>query len=165
MFIYSVKAKTIKLFGLICAVLVGVIMLATFMPGYVSASASGEKEIDYGGIRNNEDRIEFLKQFGWEVSAEPTENEQVTIPVEFDKVFAGYNEIQKLQGLDLSKYKGKTMMRYTYDVTNYPDYEGRVQANLLVYRGKVIGGDICSADMNGFIHGFENRKLGNVAEE
>ena len=159
MFIYSLKAKTIKLFGLICVALVGVIMIAAFAPGYVATSASAaNSDINYSKIKNNEDRIAFLGQFGWEVSPEETESEQVTIPAEFDKVFAGYNEIQKGQGLDLAKYKGKTMMRYTYDVTNYKGYEGKVQANILVYRGKVVGGDICSADVKGFIHGFENQK-------
>ena len=156
MFIYSLKAKTVKLFGLICVALVGVIMLAAFVPNYVATSASaGNSEINYSKIKNNEDRIAFLKQFGWEVSPEEIESEQVTIPSEFDKIFAGYNEIQKQQGLDLSKYKGKTMMRYTYDITNYEGYEGRVQANILVYRGKVVGGDICSADAGGFVQGFE----------
>ena len=160
MFIYSFKAKTIKLFGLICVALVGVIMIAAFVPNYVATSASAvNSEINYSKIKNNEDRIAFLRQFGWEVSPEATESEQVTIPAEFDKIFSGYNEIQKQQGLDLSKYKGKTMMRYTYDVSNYEGYEGRVQANILVYRGKVVGGDICSADINGFIHGFENKNL------
>ena len=160
MFVFSLKAKTIKLFGLICVALVGVIMIAAFVPNYVATSAgSGNSEINYSKIKNNEDRIAFLKQFGWEVSPEEIESEQVTIPSEFDKIFAGYNEIQKQQGLDLSKYKGKTMMRYTYDITNYEGYEGRVQANILVYRGKVVGGDICSADVNGFIHGFENKNI------
>ena len=37
----------------------------------------------------------------------------------------------------------------------YPEYEGKVFANVLVYRGKVVGGDICSADVSGFVHGFE----------
>ncbi len=155
MFIYSMRAKTIKFFGLICLCLVAVISAVAFIPGYVEASATPDGEINYSKIRNNEDRINFLKQFGWETSAEDTDSEEVTIPAEFDKIFAGYNEIQKRQGLDLTKYKGKDMMRYTYEITNYPGYEGKVMANLLVYRGKVVGGDICSADMNGFIHGFE----------
>lgn len=165
MFIYSIKAKTIKMFGLICVALVGVIMLAAFVPNSIATAAAANSDIDYSGIKDNEDRIRFLGQFGWKVSSEATESEQVTIPSEFDKIFAGYNEIQKRQGLDLSKYKGKTMMRYTYEVSNYPDYDGRVQANILVYRGKVVGGDICSADINGFVHGFENQKLGPATEE
>ena len=57
--------------------------------------------------------------------------------------------------MDLSKYKKKTVTRYTFVVTDYEGYEGTVYANVLVYRNRVIGGDICSADVNGFIHGFE----------
>ena len=155
MFIYSLKAKTIKFFGLICLCLVAVISAVAFVPGYVEASAEPNGEINYSKIRNNEDRINFLKQFGWETSAEATESEEVTIPAEFDKIFAGYNEIQKRQGLDLTKYKGKDMMRYTYEITNYDGEDGKVYANVLVYRNRVIGGDICSARADGFIHGFE----------
>ena len=59
--------------------------------------------------------------------------------------------------LDLSKYKKKNVMRYTYEVTNYEGANGTVYANILVYRNRVIGGDICSADMKGFIHGFEKK--------
>ena len=40
-------------------------------------------------------------------------------------------------------------------VTNYPGYSGTVHANVIVYRNRVIGGDVCSADVGGFIHGFE----------
>ena len=54
-------------------------------------------------------------------------------------------------GLDLSRYKRKDVMRYTYEVIGYPGYNGVVYANLLIYKNKVIGGDICSADVNGFV--------------
>ena len=62
--------------------------------------------------------------------------------------------MQQLQGLDLSDYKRKSVTRYTYLITNYPNYEGKVYANLLIYKDRVVGGDVCSADVNGFIHGF-----------
>ncbi len=155
MFIWSLRAKTLKFFGIICLCLVAIISAVAFIPSYVAASATPEGEINYSKIKTNDDRVEFLAQFGWQTSSEATDSEQVTIPAQFDKIFAGYNEIQKRQGLDLTKYKGKQMMRYTYEITNYSGYEGKVMANILVYRGKVVGGDICSADMNGFIHGFE----------
>ena len=51
--------------------------------------------------------------------------------------------------------KKKSVMLYTYSVKNYPGYEGEVHVNLLVYKNTVIGGDVCSADVNGFVHGFE----------
>jgi len=33
--------------------------------------------------------------------------------------------------------------------------KGIVQANLLVFEGRVIGGDVCSLEAGGFIHCFE----------
>ena len=158
MFIYSLKASTIKFFAVVCVALATLITLIAFIPvaeGSGAVSASKNMDIEYGGIKTEDDRIKFLEQFGWQVEPEAIESAEVTIPKEFDKIFTAYNELQKRQGLDLSKYKGKTMMRYTYKVNNYDGYDGTVYANILVYRNKVVGGDVCSADVNGFIHGLE----------
>ena len=161
MFIYSMRANTIKFFAVVCLALTTLIALVAFVPTYVTGDDTTQVGVDasynYEKIKNNEDRINFLKQFGWEVEAQPLKEQQVTIPKEFDKVFAAYNEIQRKQGLDLSSFKKKSVMRYTYVVTNYPDYDGEVYVNLLVYRNTVIGGDVCSADVNGFVHGFERK--------
>ena len=157
MFIYSMRASTIKFFGVVCVSLVALITLIAFVPTYAVDSQETGVSVSYNyeKIKSNEDRINFLKQFGWEVESEPTSEKEVLIPEEFDKIFAGYNEIQRKQGLDLSDFKKKNVMRYTYVVTNYPDYDGTVYANILVYRNNVIGGDICSADVGGFVHGCE----------
>ena len=160
MFIYSLKASTLKFFAVICVALVTLITLIAFIPdfGSVSASTAVNEQVSesyrFDKVKTNEDRIGFLSQFGWKVKEEPIESSEVTIPDSFDKIFVGYNEIQKRQGLDLSKYKNKKVMRYTYEVTNYDGYNGTVYATVIVYRNKVIGGDICSADVKGFIHGF-----------
>ena len=156
MFIYTLKASTLKLFAVICVALAAVITLIAFVPtGTDDLAVMQEKKIDYTGIANNENRISFLSQFGWNVKSEAVNSTEITVPTEFDSIFSGYNEIQKKQGLDLSDYKGKKVMKYTYEVTNYPNYEGKVYANVFVYRNRVIGGDICSAEITGFIHGFE----------
>ena len=159
MFIYSLRASTLKFFAVVCVALVTLITLIAFVPTYGEyegdKSVSKDAEINYDKIKTNDDRIEFLSQFGWEVKPEAVTATEVTIPSEFDKIFTGYNEIQKRQGLDLSKYKKKNVMRYTYEDTNYKGFDGVVYANIIVYRNKVIGGDICSADVTGFIHGFE----------
>jgi hypothetical protein len=156
MFIYTLKASTVKFFAVICVSLAAIITLIAFVPAYgEDISVLKDSQIDYTGIRNNEDRIRFLSQFGWEVKGEPIESAEVVIPAEFDKIFTGYNEIQKRQGLDLSDYKKKKVMRYTYEVTNYEGKSEKIYANVIVYRNRVIGGDICSADVTGFIHGFE----------
>ena len=161
MFIYSLRASTLKFFGIISVTLVALIAIIAFVPVYaegtgnINAPASGEVSYSYDKVKSSADAVNFLAQFGWTVDGGKPESAQVTIPAEFDKVFAAYNEIQKAQGLDLSKYKKKELTRYTFEVTNYKDYEGKVYANVLVYRNKVVGGDICSADVSGFVHGFE----------
>ena len=165
MFIYSVRAGTLKFVGVICVALVALITLLAFMPtirgidnaGNTSAgaAASGKQSIRYEKVKSAEDVAQFLAQFGWETKGQPVEVQEVTIPSEFDRVFTNYNELQKQQGLDLSRYRRKKATRYTMEITNYGDYNGTVWANVVVYHGKVIGGDVCSADMTGFIHGFE----------
>ena len=178
MFIYSMKASTIKFFGIVCVALAALITLKAFVPAYASGGEpnntpnsgiqvdapqenKGETlTVKYEKVKAADDAAGFLSQFGWVVDAGSVESAQVTIPAEFDKIFSGYNEMQKAQGLDLSKYKKKDVTRYTFRVTNYQDaegqpYDGVVYANVLVYRQRVIGGDICSANVSGFIHGFE----------
>ena len=157
MFIYSLKASTLKFFAVVCVALATLITLIAFIPVSAdnTAPVSGNIKIDYSGIKTEEDRIEFLRQFGWEVTPEAVESVEITIPERFDKIFTAYNEMQKRQGLDLSKYKKKNVQRYTYEITNYDGYDGVVYANIIVYRNKVIAGDVCSADVKGFVHGLE----------
>ena len=160
MFVYSLRATTVKLVGVICVALTVLITLIAFVPTYSISTQPGNPSdapvsYSYDKIKSAEDAASFLSQFGWTVASEPTEVKTVTIPREFDKVFSAYNELQKEQGLNLAKYKGKDVTRYTFSLTNYPDYSGTVYANVLVYRNRVIGGDICSADVSGFLHGFE----------
>lgn len=112
------------------------------------------------------ERIAFLSQFGWQVNEEPVEVEEVVIPTDFNEVYHTYNALQLEQGLDLQKYAGKTCKRWVYQVLNYPR-EGDVRATLLVYDGRVIGGDLSSASLNGFMTGFlgEHGLMEHSAEE
>lgn len=156
MFIYSLKASTLKFFGVIGIAVVTLAALMFLIPTYTTETtaeiAAMNKEISFDNVKSVSDGASFLSQYGWEVDQLPVEECEITVPREFDKVMTSYNEIQKQQGLDLSKFAKKTAKRYTYKITNYPDYNGTVYANVIVYKNKVIAGDICSADAKGFIH-------------
>ena len=129
MFVYALRANTLRFFAVIGIALIALVSLILFVPGYeitTTSSIMAEKEsIRYDKIKTEEDRIGFLAQFGWETSGAPTEQTDVTVPAEFDKIMKSYNEVQKQQGLDLTKYKGKTVTRYTYEITNYPGFCNR----------------------------------------
>ena len=161
MFIYTVRASTLKFFCVIAlsvAVLCAVILtIPEYTPVSTKAIAAESAKYSYDKVKTSDDIVSFLSQFGWEVDGTPLEEVKIRIPMEFDKVMNSYNELQRGQGLDLSKYRGKEVTRYTFRITNYPGYNGKVLANVLIYRNRVIGGDICSADTSGFVHGFAPR--------
>ena len=101
----------------------------------------------------NEKNIEFLDSYGWR--AEPVCIEQVSykIPDNFDEVYNNYNELQKLSGLDLTQYKGRNAIRYTYTISNFPiETEEDVRANVICVAGEPVGGDIMTVKLDGFMY-------------
>ena len=103
----------------------------------------------------NDGRVKFLTDFGWDVTTSPTESGRVRIPDSPSEVFDRYNILQKGQGYDLSKYAGKTVMRYVYKINNYPGATEPVYATLLVYKNQIIGGDVTDTAAKGHIRGFK----------
>ncbi len=150
MFIYSVRASTIKFVAVVALCIVGLgLLLGAMGEDAVFAAANGT-EINYGGVRSAEERIKFIEQFGLSVKAEPTVEETVAFPETFDRVLNEYNELQKLQGLDLSKYKSKRVSHFTYEVTNY-EHSGAVYVNLYITRGRVVGCDLTGVGDGAFV--------------
>lgn len=100
--------------------------------------------------------LQFISGYGWEVIPEPDDVREVVIPAEFDDVYKNYNEIQLAQGYDLEEYAGERVKKWSYTVTNYPGHEESdyIKINILVFDGQVIGGDVCSVKLDGFMHGF-----------
>ena len=109
---------------------------------------------------SNDERVAFLRNFGWDVTVSPTESMQVRIPIQSSEVYDRYNDLQKSQGYDLNQFAGKTVMRYVYLVNNYPGATEPVYATLLVYKDQIIGGDVTNSGPNGKVQGF-TRQQGN----
>ena len=168
MFVCSLKGKSIKTAGVIMLSVIVIAILICIIPDYDTSTsayveASTNENISFKGIKTNEDRLAFINKFGINVSAEPIEEYTTTIPNNFDSVYTSYNAIQKAQGLDLSKYKGKKITRYTYEITNYPhnaqgEPSGKVFLNIIMCKNRVIGGDIASSEMGGFVKTFTDFK-------
>ena len=114
-------------------------------------------------LSSNDGRVQFLKDFGWDVTTTPVESGQVKIPAETSEVFDRYNTLQKGQGYDLTDYAGKNVMRYVYKINNYPGATEPVYATLLVYKNKVIGGDVTDTAAKGHIRGLKMPESGASA--
>ena len=156
MFVYSVKRNQIKLILTAAFVIISIFMLAALAKNDGAKPASAESRLSYDA-KTKQERLAFLSQFGWQADENSEEVTEVIIPEEFDEVYASYNDIQLRQGFDLTEFSGRRVKKWTYTVTNYPGYENKIciRANLLVFNGRVIGGDICSVELDGFMHEFD----------
>ena len=100
-------------------------------------------------LRDNEERITYLRELGWEVDEEPIESMELALPEELTGSYAAYNELQLAQGFDLRDYLGKSVSRWTYQVRNYPDRPEDVQLNLYLCEDRPIAGDIIAGGEGG----------------
>ena len=108
-------------------------------------------------VNSEDSMLSFVSNYGWQVDDEPIEVREVIIPETFDEVYNNYNKIQLEQGFNLEKYAGQRVKKWTYIVRNYPDTlstDDYVRINILVSDDMVIGGDVCSVKLDGFMHGF-----------
>lgn len=162
MFMVSFRLRKGKILaGLLAVALVvslGVMGVRTIRSN--DAVSTGSNQVQATGkakkvtLKTNDQRLEYIRSFGWEVEEEPAEVLEVIIPKEFDSVYESYNGIQRKQGYNLEDHAGKRCKRFSYVVTNYPGQTEDVRINLLVRDNKVIGGDVCSLLPEGFIHGL-----------
>ena len=154
MFVFSVKTTKKQMISIIvCVVMpIAILVVAIAWPSDRTA-ATGTQPYTPVAAASDEARIGFLKTLGYEASPSTAEVKEVLIPDEFDEVFQNYNTIQAEAGMDLEPYHGKRVKCWSYRVDNYPG-EDNVLAHLYVYNDKIIGGDICSTKLDGFMHGL-----------
>ena len=146
--------KIALILGIAVAVIIGLILLFGGNSDTQTTAATP--------VSNNDARVKFLENLGWEIAASPVESGQVRIPEEMSEVFDRYNRLQKTQGYDLSTYAGKNVMRYVYKVENYPDATEPVYATVLVYKNQIVGGDITDTSPGGKVQGFKIAKMNPV---
>ena len=147
MMVMTAKVDMKKILLILAAVAAGLLMLILLL-------GDGET-VPTAAPTGNDARVRFLTDQGWEVVTSPKESAQVKIPEQTSEVFDRYNTLQKSQGYDLSAYAGKKVMRYVYEVKNYPDAKDKVYATVLMHNNKIIGGDITDTSPGGHIQGVK----------
>ncbi len=119
-------------------------MFCKFFIAILSAALCAQMPADYGRV---------LINMGYNVSHEPIETVEIIIPEKWNAVYRRYNALQAEGGFDLWPYRGKCCTRYTYAIE-----ELNARGNVLVYRGEIIGGDICSITLDGIMLPLEKDK-------
>ena len=153
MFVFTMKASGLKFFGVLALSVALLTAAIGILPSVNAAADVATVATDFKNISTEQDMVNFLSRFGHTVDPSPIEVFEFEIPDEFNSVFESYNEIQRAQGLNLKRYLGKDATVYVFKVNN-SEYEGEVIATLFVRNGRIIAGDICSKDGEGFVKGF-----------
>ena len=154
MLVMTAKLDKKKLAFLFAAVVVIIAAVAMLLGGGDSTQTLSTN------VSDNDGRVNFLKSLGWQVTTSPVESGQVKIPKESTEIFDRYNTLQKSQGYDLSKFAGKAVMRYVYQINNYPGATEPVYATVLVYKNQIIGGDVTDTSAKGKIQGLKMIQAG-----
>ena len=115
---------------------------------YISMRTS---DISEQGLRS------FLEKRGWHSGALVDERE-VIIPESFGEVYERYNELQKQSGFDLWDYRATRVKQFTFEIKNTATPDGQpldsAYAHILTYGARIIGGDVSSASLYGFMYGL-----------
>lgn len=143
-FIWTAKLHKGALAALLTALLVLGIGLTAGLATASRPTAATER-VDPKGVKTAEARVAYLEAWGWQVSPEAVTVEELALPDSFGEEYEGYLTLQAAQGFDLTKYAGKRIKRYTYEVQNHPSGAG-VTAHLLIYRNRVVGGELLGED-------------------
>ncbi len=94
---------------------------------------------------------DYLAKLGWEVVRESLKADNIQIPEEFTPVYENYDMLQQEGGYDLEPYKGKTVKRVVYSLSNF-EGDPNVISEVLVFNNNIIGGDLMDPSVgNGFM--------------
>jgi len=134
-----------RILVILCAVVLSFILIGQFF----TARAD---EID---ASTNEKRVQFINTLGITLESDSYTEKSVTIPQKFSEVYNNYNALQREAGFDLLGYCGKQVKIYTYNIDN------QTVVNLMVYKDRLIGGDIASLKINGKMTALKESKNGD----
>lgn len=168
MFVLSVNKKGLKKY-LIVALLLIVLFISAEL--FISSNEKQDKAVCNGteyslAFDSDSAKLDFISQFGFDKKPDEVFKDKVTIPNQFNKTYQSYNELQLLQGLDLSKYKGESVDRYYFAVRkNDVSTDDTIKRNslylcVLSKDGTVIGGHLESGLQSDKISTFFGEKTG-----
>lgn len=157
MFVFSMKLSKLLKRALLCIVFfVAVFYVCNFAYSLVVPENKKDNvDVSTDIKQNNDDKLKFLKEKNIDVNDEPIQVIEVMVPNDMNDEYKEYNEIQKKQGFDLSKYKGKKLKQWTYSIKN----DKNSFVTILQDKDKIVGCHILDNNNNKItIEEFLNKK-------
>ena len=137
MFVVTLNKASLKKFG-IGAMCCALVAFSALLGRYIStrtvtAAASVNK------IESAQDIQTWFTGYGLEVDGASITADKVKIPRKWDDSFSAFNGVVQQSGMDLARYKGKTVEKWTVLCPARSDGATDTYCVLLVYKAKPVG--------------------------
>ena len=137
MFVVTLSKTSLKKLGLgamCCALVVGSALLGRFISNRtVAVSAAVNK------IESAQDIQTWFTGYGLDVDGASITADKVKIPRRWDDSFSAFNGVVQQSGMDLARYKGKTVEKWSALLPAASNGETSRYGVLLVYKKKAVG--------------------------
>ena len=137
MFVVTLNKASLKKFGIgamCCALVAFSALLGRYISTRtVSVSASVNK------IESAQDIQTWFMGYGLDVDGASITADKVKIPRKWDDSFSAFNGVVQQSGMDLARYKGKTVEKWTALIPAASSGETSRYGVLLVYKKKAVG--------------------------
>ncbi len=137
MFVVTLNKTSLKKLGLgamCCALVVCSALLGRYISHRtVSVAASVNK------IESAQDIQTWFTGYGLDVDGASITADKVKIPRKWDDSFSAFNGVVQQSGMDLARYKGKTVEKWTALIPAASSGENSRYGVLLVYKKKAVG--------------------------
>ena len=162
MFVVTLNKASLKKVGIgamCCALVVCSALLGRYISTRtVAVSASGNK------IESAQDIQTWFTGYGLDVDGASITADKVKIPRKWDDSFSAFNGVVQQSGLDLTRYKGKTVEKWTALIPAASKGDLSQYGVLLVYRKKAIGAYLLEKP-SGTVTGLKDAQSAALAEE
>ena len=137
MFVVTLNKTSLKKFGIgamCCALVAFSALLGRYISTRTVTVASSSNKIE-----SAQDIQTWFTGYGLDVDGASITADKVKIPRKWDDSFSAFNGVVQQSGLDLARYKGKTVEKWTALIPAVSKGDISQYGVLLVYRKKAIG--------------------------
>ena len=163
MFVVTLNRTRLRHIGvgvMCCAVVVCSALLGRYISNQTVETAAGTSS----KIESAQDIQTWFTGYGIEVDGASITADKVKIPRKWDDSFAAFNEVVGQSGMDLSRYKGKTVEKWQALIPSASSGEESRYGVLLVYKKKAIGAYLLSKP-SGVVTGIGDAQAAMAAME
>ena len=164
MFVVTLKKAGLQKVGVgiaCCALVVFSAMLGRYISGRsvaAVAAASGNR------IESAQDIQTWFTGYGLEVDGATIAADKVKIPRKWDDSFSAFNGVVQQSGMDLTRYKGKTVEKWTALLPAASKGESSSYGVLLVYKKKAVGAYLLEKP-SGIVTGLKDAQTAMALQE